>query len=189
VTRLHILLILLAVLLITAYAGWLNSVIQPRMAPEPEAARHRPDYFLDRTQATLMDPDGRVQYRLRADRVEHYRDDNSLQLVHPELRYFPPDGTTWKVVADAGRIHDDGGRVFLDGSIDMQRLATRDSPPLRLVTRDLLIRPREGYAETAARAIITSPGSRLAGTGMRIDMEERRLELLADGEGRYVLAN
>lgn len=187
-TRLHVLLILLAVLLITAYAGWLSSVIQPRVAPEREAARHQPDYFLDRAQATLVDPDGRVLYRLQAARVEHYPDDNRLQLARPDLRYFPPDGTTWQVVADAGRIYDDGGRVFLDGSIDMQRLAG-DSPPLRLVTRDLLIRPREGYAETAARAVITRPGSRLAGTGMRVDMEERRLELLADGEGRYVLAN
>lgn len=186
-TRLHYLLILLAVLLITAYAGWLSSLIQPGTAPDQEAARHVPDYFMNTVDATLISPEGQRIYLLRASRISHYPDDDSLEMNQPDLHYYPPEGPTWEVVSDSGRIYDDGARVFLDGAVNMTRPAGNGTLPLQLTTRDLLIRPRQNYAETAARAIITSQDSRLAGTGMQFYLAERRLELLANGEGHYVV--
>jgi lipopolysaccharide export system protein LptC len=187
VTRLHYLLILLAVLLITAYAGWVNNLFKPGSAQVEKVARHNPDYFMADINATMMDPQGRVRYRLQASRVSHYPDDNSLQLTRPDLHYFPPDGATWQLVSEAGRIYDDGERVYLDGAVNMQRPASQSTAPLNLSTRDLLVRPGEDYAETADRVVITSADSRLAGTGMRVYLDERRLELLANGEGTYVI--
>lgn len=186
-SRLHYLIILLVVLLIAAYSNWLLTTFRPDQLTGPHPLRHDPDYFIEGVTATVMQPGGQPRYRLRARRIEHYPDDHSLALEAPRADYFRPGLPAWQLRADRGRIYDRGEQVFLDGAVHMSRPAGAGLAAASLETRDLALQPQREYAETAARARLRLGPSRLAGTGMQVYLDQGRLELLADGEGTYVL--
>ncbi len=183
--RLHLLLILIAVLLVAAYAGWLLETFRGETRQGEEARRHVPDYFLDGFTVTVYAPDGRPRHTLRGERGEHFADDGSIDIVNPRLTVretVPP----WEVEAEHGRILQGGERIDLGGPVSARRAAHDGQPALHLRTRDLRVRPPQRRAETAARASLAAGPHRLTGTGMRLDWGRQRLILLADVESRYV---
>lgn len=186
--RLHYLIILIAVVLISAYAGWLLSIFKDDSQPQEKLVQHTPDYFMLDVDSTIMTKQGVPLYRLNAKRADHFPDDQSLLLTSPSLLYYREESKPWHVVSESGRVYEEGKRIYLDGEVRMKREAAPAQPPMQLTTRDMLVLMDKEYAETAEPAVITSGNSRLAGTGMEAYLKEGRLELLADGEGTYVIS-
>jgi len=183
--RLNLLLILIAVLLVAAYASWLLETFRSETRQANQARQHVPDYFLKHFAITLYGSDGQPRHTLRGARAEHYADDGSIDIARPRLTVretTPP----WQVEAAQGRIVAGGDRIHLNGPVTAQRPAHDRQPALDLRTRDLLVLPPERRAETEAGAVLTAGPHRLSGTGMRLDWGRQRLVLLADVESRYV---
>ncbi len=183
--RLNLLLILIAVLLVAAYAGWLLETFRGETRQGEQARPHVPDYFLERFAITVYGPDGRPRHTLRGERGEHFADDGSIELVQPRLTVretAPP----WQVQAEHGRILQGGDRIDLGGPVSARRAAHDGQPVLHLQTRDLRVWPPQRRAETTAAAVLTAGPHRLSGTGMRLDWGHQRLVLLANVESRYV---
>ncbi len=185
-SRLQFLIILAVVLLLVAYGNWLVTTFQSTASSGPQQIRHDPDLFAENVVSTIMDAAGNPRYRLTADVVNHYPDDKSVSVQSPRVEYYRQQLPPWTAESDSGRIYDKGRQVFMDGQVTMHRPAEGKQPATRLYTRDLLILPEDDYAETAAAVKITSGESELRGTGMRVYMDEGRLELLAKGKGVYV---
>ncbi len=186
-TRLHYLIILLAVVLIAAYSSWLLTAFKPKQQADQQAVRHEPDYFLEEATATVINAAGLPRYRLKAQKVEHYPDDGSVKLLQPRMRIHRKDKLPpWRITSEQGRILNRGDLIHLDGRVTMIRPASRRYAKAELFTRDLLILPQEEYAETDARVLLKSNGSQLRGKGIRVYLAEGRMELLAEGEGTYV---
>jgi len=186
-SRLQLLIVLAVVLLIVAYGNWLVTTFQTTTGIGPREVRHEPDFFIEDVISTMMDAEGKPLYRLQAAAINHYPDDKSLALGAPRVEYYRRQLPPWTAESEAGRVYDDGRQVFLDGKVTMHRPAEGTQPITELHTRDLLILPEDDYAETTASVRITSGASELKGTGMRIYLDEGRLELLANGEGIYAL--
>lgn len=185
-SRLQYLIILAVVLLIVAYGNWLVTTFQSTKMSDPEEVRHDRDFFLEDVISTMMDAEGKPRYRLTADIVNHYPDDKSVSLQAPRLEYYRPELPPWTAESESGRIYDKGRQVYLDGRVTMHRPAEGKRPATQLYTRDMLILTEDDYAETAAAVKIKSGESELKGIGMRVYLNEGRLELLAKGEGVYV---
>ncbi len=185
--RLNLLLILVAALLVAAYASWLLDTFRPTRAPAETARHDVPDYYLDGLEARRFDADGRLRQRLLAARALHFPRDGRVHLSHLQLT-VPAEGAPWQLTAEAGEITGGGDRIRLPGAVHAQRDAHGRQPTLRLDTRDLLVLPAASRAETAAPATLRAGPHRMAGTGLVLDWKRRRLQLLADVESRYVLA-
>ncbi len=186
-TRLQLLIVLLVVLLIVAYGNWLVTTFQKTAGMGPREVRHEPDFFIEDVISTMMDAEGKPLYRIQAAVINHYPDDKSLALQAPLLEYYRQQLPPWTVASEAGRVYDNGRQVFLDGKVTMHRPAEGKQPGTELQTQDLLILPEDDYAETIANVKIISGASQLKGTGMRVYLDEGRLELLANGEGIYAI--
>lgn len=186
-SRLQILIVLAVVLLIVAYGNWLVSTFQTTTGMGPREVRHEPDFFIEEVTSTMMNAEGKPLYRLHAAVVNHYPDDKSLVLNAPRMEYYRPQLPPWTAESEAGRVYDEGRQIFLDGKVTMRRPAEDKQPATELLTRDLLVLPEDDYAETTASVKISSGASKLKGTGMRVYLEEGRLELLANGEGVYAI--
>jgi lipopolysaccharide export system protein LptC len=186
-SRLQLLIILAVVLLIVAYGNWLVTTFQTTTGIGPQEVRHEPDFFIEDVISTMMNAEGKPLYRIQAAVINHYPDDKSLTLSAPRLEYYRQQLPPWTAQSEAGRIYDDGRQVFLDGKVTMHRPAEGKQPATELHTRDLLILPKDDYAETTATVKIISGASKLKGTGMRVYLDEGRLELLANGEGIYAI--
>ena len=186
-SRLQFLIVLAVVLLIVAYGNWLIKTFQTTTGIGPREVRHEPDFFIEDVISTMMDAEGQPLYRLQASLLQHFPDDKSVALQAPQLEYYRKQLPPWTAKAEAGRVYDDGRQVFLDGAVSMHRPGTGKQPPTDMYTENLVVLPEDDYAETAARVKIISGKNQLKGTGMRVYLDEGRLELLANGEGIYAI--
>lgn len=178
--------ILLAVVLALAgFSIWMLSVVNVPRPGAPPGPRHIPDYYLDHFTATAMGQDGKPVYRLTADHLDHYPDDDLKVITRLHLEWYRRGLPDWTVDAERGRILDHNRLVLLKGRVVMIRAATAEAAPIRLQTRDLTIHPGEKYGETDAAVTIDSGPNRIQATGMHVYLDEGRVELLANVRGHY----
>jgi len=187
-TRLHYFLTLLFVVMVTAFANWLLNAIEQKTVEETTALRHEPDYFVDHLKAAVFNADGSLHYRLAARRLDHYPDDNTLQLAAPVLRMFSKDQPPWIMVAEEGVVYDNGLRIHLNGKVDITQPGDARTA-MQLLTRDLRIDTQRNYAETDAAVKLTRGYHQTTAVGMRASLDLGRLELLADTRGRYEVSH
>ena len=183
-SRLHYFLTLLFVVMLTGFASWLLKAIEQKTFEADTTLRHDPDYFIEGLKARVFNADGSLHYRLQAQRLDHYPDDDTLQLASPVLNMFSPDQPPWLMVADEGLVYDGGLRINLNGAVDISQPGDARTA-MRLLTRDLRIDTERDYAETDAAVKLTRGYHQTTAVGMRASLALRRIELLADTRGKY----
>lgn len=173
----------LIIAILAVVSHWLSQeseqLFETSKAPIPARS---PDYFMDNFSAVTMNENGIAQHRLEATRLEHYAQDDITELDQPHLLLYNNGSPLWHISAAKGNIKNDTQMISLEGKVHMQR---EGDDPLELRTERIQIHPKTQYAETSAAVILTSPQVRLQGIGMRIDINEERLELLSDVRGNY----
>ncbi len=179
----RILIITVLVALVVLADNWLSKRREQKL-PAAVTAGHIPDYFLRDFTATTMNPQGQPEQRLTAQLMDHYSDDDSMELTAPQLTLFQPSGAPWHVVAARGRIIDGGREVRLSGGVRMSHVD--QGATTTLTTAHLLIRPKQRYAETDAAVTVTTPQGQVDAVGMQADMAAQRLLLLSKVRGTYV---
>src|SRR5579871_6329887 len=60
-------------------------------APAPLPKTHMPDYFADHFSVSVLNADGLTQYRLKAEKMVHYIDDENTEITLPVMRAFTPN--------------------------------------------------------------------------------------------------
>jgi len=95
-----------------------------------------------------MDTTGAPHRRLSAPELRHYADDDSSELERPVLTVFNPSAPPWVIRSETGWVSADGEEVQMRGEVFIDRESAPTARPLHLQTRDLLVRPRQDYAET-----------------------------------------
>jgi lipopolysaccharide export system protein LptC len=188
--RQRVLALLLA--LIGGAAWWQYSV----RAPEALPARTRerlPDYTVEHFNATEMDLTGRPARRLTAEMMRHYPDDDSAELDLPVLILHRPDGRPWDIRSETGWVSGDGELVLLHGQVRADREGGGEgggeARPIHLKTSELLVRPRQEYAETAMPVDVASGEDWLRSTGMQVWFAETalRARFLGRARGRFAV--
>ena len=188
-SKLHYITILLLVILIAAFSNWLLSSFETKPLGIKKEVRHDPDYFIDQFVATQLNQSGKPRYRLEADKLNHYPDDDSIELTRLKLKLFRVKLPAWTAEADEGLVLKKGTLIKLKGHVVMQRPKSRNEAAVKLVTRNLVIYPQKEYAETAAAVKITSADSIIEATGMKVYLADGRLELLSDTRGKYEISH
>ena len=120
-----------------------------------------------------------------ADYLEHFPDDDTIVITRLNLAMYRKDLPPWTAQANQGVVYEEGERVELSGEVELYRPATGRDESLTLKTTQLTVYPRREYAETDAAVTITGDRSETQATGMRLDMQQGLLELLADTRGTY----
>ncbi len=165
---------------------WLSTQVEELTVPPPAPqARHAPDFFLHEFNLTLMDADGVPRHRLVATHMLHYDDDDTSELEAPRLTVWRPQRAPWDISAERGWVSAGGDTVLLQEAVHMQRRAERGETTLDVRTRDLTVYPRREQAVTESPVIINDPRGVIKAVGMRADLHEGRLELLAEVQGTY----
>ncbi|OOZ36788.1 LPS export ABC transporter periplasmic protein LptC [Solemya velesiana gill symbiont] len=178
-----------ALLVMTGISWWIaeRSGIQEGGT---EAEKHTPDYYLEGMTTIQMDEDGIPEQELWAERMTHYPDDDSTELIEPRLKLYDEEKPPWRLSAKSGWISGDGELVLLNGKVKIDRSAAPNVKPIHIVTRDLRIQQDQNYAETDAEITIRTDTDRMEGRGMQAWFNEPvRLKLLANVRGRYEANN
>ncbi|MFO1372171.1 MAG: LPS export ABC transporter periplasmic protein LptC [Candidatus Competibacteraceae bacterium] len=180
---LHLALLALLAGLSYGVLRWVESSLQE---PAPVESQE-PVLTIERFHAIRMNVAGLREYVLEAPTLIQLAGQNGTRIRQPVMDWYRPDGQTreWRLRAEQGWVAADQQQVRLDGDVVMARTAESGQPPMTITTRDLLIKPTERYAETAAPTLAVTPGSELRAIGARAYLDQERLELLSQVRGIY----
>jgi len=179
----------LLLVLVAALSWWLQRSVETESQSSTDQVRHEPDYYMENFVSTSLDEMGRPAYRLDADNMLHYPDNDSATLEKPHLIVFRGEEEFWDIRAESGLVLDKGESVMLQGEVVILRVTTGGAQALQIYTSDLTVRPDEKYAETAAEVTIKDGRGVTQAVGMWADLNQRRVELLSNVRGTYVPQN
>ena len=160
--------------------GWFAFPL-PLHSPDTAPPAGTPPHLrIERVDALTTDPSGRMYRRLRADEMQRISPGAKSVLVRPRLTVFPATGPMWHFEADTGEVSPDGKNIYLPGPVHGRRDAVQ---PLEIDGRDLRIMATNNYGESDEPATIRGTTFEARGTGMKIWLEDGRIELLSDASG------
>lgn len=141
--------------------------------------RHNPDFFMRDFSTVRMGTNGLPERELRAEHMVHYPDTDSSELARPHLVIHQPPRPPWHVGAESGWVSPDSEVVLLQGRVRIWQESRDRAGQIEIHTRDLRVLPESLYAETDRPVSIRAAGSETKSVGMRVFMQEHRIELLS----------
>ena len=130
-------------------------------------ARHDPDFIVDRFQLRRYDADGALQHTLIADRMLHYADDESSDVISPRLTYHRQRSTV--VTSRTAWMDKDGEHARLEGDVRVVRTGADGGPDTVISTGVLHVIPDDEFAHTKAPVTVTQGQSVISGVGLTAD--------------------
>jgi len=173
--------VLILALLATWSVWWLRH-LQTASAPGHTATTHRIDYTMEKFEVTAMDAAGNPQYHLQAEKMLHYADDDSSEFLQPHVESIAKNSSHLRLVGERGWMAAQGDEIRLLGAVRIEGFAKH---AFTLLTRDVSFKPDDSIAATDAAAELTSAGLRISAVGMRVNIDQQRMQLLAKVHGRY----
>lgn len=179
------LLLLLLIVLLSGLSGWLLDNLTEQDKEKQARPRHDPDFFMENFTVTAMNTTGTPRYKLSADKMKHYPDDDTSELSRPHIIVFRAQTPPWIIDANRGWISANGELVLLIGNVKVNRKASAETRAMSLTTEELRLRPNDDYAETDKAVTIVSGKDVTRAIGMRAYLKEGRLQLLSSARGKY----
>ena len=177
--------ILLVVLLIAAALAWVISRGPDDLMYQPAVVKtHEPDYSMSGFTATLMDHQGLPAYRVRAESMRHYSDDMIAYWSHPQVSFLRQGQDVWTITADEARSPDQEDYIELDGDVRLKQVG--DQVDLREVTaNEMILYTKDQVIRSDGDVSLIHSAGETRGTGMRADLQSRRIQLLSNVSGEY----
>lgn len=170
---------------LAALTIWLERTIQPP-APTPNAAaRHDPDYIVDKLTAVRMAPDGKIRDTLFAVKMTHYPDDDSTELAQPKFVSHATDRAPVTITAEAALLSSKGEQIHFHRGVHVIRAPYDNKSEMQLQTDYLLVIPDENIARTDRPVRITDANTVVDAVGLELNNETRILKLFSKVKGIY----
>lgn len=158
-------------LVLTLLTFWLRYATELGEPNRDGKNRHDPDYILSDIVLRKLDENGQLKYTLRAVDVRHYPDDDTTDLVSPNLVHQNrKDGKPPVTIsADHGRLSNDNDRVDLAGNVRIYRPPFDKDEALTATMNELTAFPDDETAFTKSPVLITQGKSWVKGVGMQVN--------------------
>jgi lipopolysaccharide export system protein LptC len=167
-----VLLPLLVLGMLAAFTFWLEQATRDSNRSPTQKLRHDPDFWVDEFILRSHNPDGSVQHTLKAERMNHFPDDDTTEVLEPRVAYFR-DGQTTTLTARHARLSKEGEHVRLEDEVRLVR-TDADGTATLIETRLLNVIPDEEQAYTSTVVTMTQGHSVIrAGGGMEVDNKAR----------------
>jgi lipopolysaccharide export system protein LptC len=158
--------------LLLALAGltfWLRYATEMPQSRHDGKNRHDPDYIISDGMLRKLDQTGRLQYTLNAADIRHYPDDDSTELLKPNLLYLYPKRPAVTMLAEHGHSNKDGQQIDLYGDVRITRAASAKDEEMIGQTAELTVLPDDEKAFSKSPVLITQGNSWVKGVGMQVD--------------------
>jgi lipopolysaccharide export system protein LptC len=160
---------------VAAFTWWLSALLGPEEEPSAPPKHQGVDYHASRVIRTETNIDGSPKSYLTAASLAHYAEDDRTVLQQPVLLMHNDQGEDmppWVIRSETGTVSEDGKSVFLGGATFLSRESFADRSPLRVISRNVTVRPEESYAETAEPVEIFNHPQYTRGVGMQASFKD-----------------
>ena len=175
----------LAVVLLSIASFWMLHRLELEERNAAARRMHQPDYYIDNMVRRTLGAEGQLANVLRAERLEHFPDDDSTQLASPHLEIYNGTVEPWHVVAERGWVSSGNEVVLLHGPVEIWRQDKAGKRVFQVLTSELRVLPKEQYAESAQPTTIIAPATVSHSVGMRANFAHEHLELLNQVRARH----
>jgi len=179
---------LLPLILLFGISYWLNQLVQPEPGKPDSRKRHEPDAIIENFSAIKLNEQGTPHFIMAANKLLHYPDDDSTELVVPHLTSLSPERPAIHAIAKRGIISSKGDEVFLHEKVEVLREASATQNELRVHTEYLHFVPDQDRADTDRTVTIMEANNKVQATGLLMDNRARTLNLLSQVRSEYVPA-
>ncbi len=172
------------VALLAGLTYWLLQLSLP--APEASAPlqkAHTPDYFADHFSISVLDPVGTTQYRIKAEKMVHYADNENTEVERPALRAFTPDQPDVTGRAARGVINRDISLVDLYGAARIWRAAGNGEPAMKAASEHFQVLINDDVIQTKEPVKLQRGASRVTAIGMIYNNTTRVMRLTSQVKG------
>lgn len=164
---------------------WLEQATEVPLIKNDGKTRHDPDTLVDQLVVHRFGPDGQLQYKLVADHMEHYPDDESSLVQAPRLTSLRPGSPDVVLTGKQALVTQQGKHVLVQENVVVTRAAYADREALVARTEELTVLPDDGKAFNAHPVHITQGESWMKGTGLELDNNQGTFSLQANVTGEY----
>jgi LPS export ABC transporter protein LptC len=177
--------IVMIVLATLAAATWILTWSRLDVAPPVDraAATEPLGFYASGARASGTDEQGRLIYRVFAERLEELPGEERMQLVGVNVDYQPPDATEWILMAASAKYARDGSQIDFLGNVELRSVPAGGSRPVTIFTDKLVFSPDTSSAETDAKVEIHVGTWQLQGVGLRSDLKGGTLKLESEVHG------
>ena len=170
--------IVMLVLATLAAATWIATWQREDASPPIRDTQTEPlGYYARGARLVGWDEQGRLTYRIFAERLDELPGDDRLKLTGVNVDYQPADDVEWSLSAATAQYARDGSRLDLKGNVEVRSSPSNGSRPLSLATEKLLFSPDTSSAETDEAVQIRVGDWQLDAIGLRADLKEHTLAL------------
>jgi LPS export ABC transporter protein LptC len=149
--------------------------------PEEKQA---PDITLINTQTTHYDASGTPQYKLSAERLEHFKDSEVVHLASPKLQ-ANQQNDLWQVTSKNGLADLKSDKITLSNQVIIDRQSKLQ--PLRITTSTVTIQTKEKTVENDVLTELTSSNSQITTQGFHTNLNTGETLLKAKVRGTHVI--
>jgi lipopolysaccharide export system protein LptC len=180
--------ILLLIALFLVAIGYWN--IRPEsFMQEPTAAigEESPiDFYVINSRTVQYQPDGKRNYELSAEKVEHVKASDVSLLTRPDLHSYRGTELPWHVTSERGEVGPQGEEVELIDNVRIERNDAKGRATI-ITTSRMTVLPEKDYAETRQPVRIVAANGVTTATGMKAYLNEGRMLLLSNVRGQHEL--
>lgn len=139
----------MAVLAALAVATWLYLRVPPIAPhPTPTDGAEPLGYYLRSASMLGTDEQGRVAYRILADNLEEFPEQQLLKLEGVRIEYLPAEGDHWLISAAGGTAPKDNSELTLNGQVTLRSEPRSGGKPLVIASETLRFFPESSSAES-----------------------------------------
>lgn len=152
-----------------------------------------PQEYMAHFFVTVFTEQGFFENKLFAKYWAYQPETKGSTLTKPHLVIYKPDGSLWTIDANRGFIKQPNigtlDQIILHDNVVINRPATNAFIPITLETEELSYQPSKEFAETDKYVVMTKPGLKISGIGMRAFLDQSAVELLSDVKTYYTTAH
>ncbi|MEG0862381.1 MAG: LPS export ABC transporter periplasmic protein LptC [Pseudomonas sp.] len=152
--------------------------------PVASADKSAIDYYATNVHSVQFLPDGKMQYEMTADKVEHLMASEVTLLTTPDLQMYRGTTYPWHVQSERGEVNPDGSEVELIESVRVARTDEKNRTMIITSSR-MTVFPQKQYAQTEQAVRIDGAGGVTTGNGMKAYLKDGRMDLLSNVRGQY----
>ena len=156
-------------LTLTALTFWLSYVTETNEPRRDGKNRHDPDYIVSDAILRKLDQTGTLKYTLKVADIRHYPDDDSTDMLKPNLVYMNPGKPPVTISAERGHTSQNGEQIDLYDKVTIYRAPSAKDKAITATMPHLTVLPDDEKAYTKSPVLITQGKSWVKGVGMQVD--------------------
>ncbi|WP_313738607.1 LPS export ABC transporter periplasmic protein LptC [Pseudomonas sp.] len=152
--------------------------------PQAQVDENAIDYYAINAHSVQFLPDGKRQYEMTADKIEHVKASEVTLVTQPDLQMYRGTAFPWHIQSKHAEVNPDGTEVELIDSVRIARTDEKNRNTLITSSR-MTVFPQKQYAQTEQAVRIDGAGGTTTGTGMKAYLKDGRMDLLSNVRGQY----